>query len=275
METTPVNFATFSDEEFDTGPARAVSRHTMSAARDAAVLDLGAMADGDVRRQHVRAALEEAGFDWLGYGRIQRIGERIGHFACLTTFAPPGWVARYDRERLYESDPRLAPAYRCDWPVRWDLESLGAAPEPAASRRAQRRFVASAAESGLRSGITLGLPGSKPFEHVVVTLSSPRPGRRWMTDATVGQAYALAVALHAYLAPRLAAHLPYFAYENLNAQQARILKFVAAGLSKCEMAEQLDVSTHTVSRRVKHLEAAYHAQNMTQLAYIAGSILAS
>lgn len=92
---------------------------------------------------------------------------------------------------------------------------------------AAKRFVSTALQFGAQSGVTFGLPIARPFEHAIVTLSSAQPNRRWIIDATIREAYAIGIALHSFIEPRIDRLLPDWEMSKLTDAQRCILRCVA------------------------------------------------
>lgn len=266
---------TFGDRQLDGRPieARIQVRHPAGGERPALLTDLGCCEDLTVRRNLTSAAIHKAGFDWLCYWLIQRVGERVSALAWFDTYSPPGWAERFNRDAFFDTDPRIDFACRFDWPLAWDLESLFGQPASRVSAAAAKRFVTGAIQVGAHSGVTFGLPTERPFEHAIVTLSSAQPNRRWITDATIGEAYAIGVSLHSFIEPRIAQLLPEWEVSTPTEVQRSMLRCVSQGLSNREIAERMSMSVHTVAYHLRQLEKRFDAQNRVQLAYIAGRIL--
>ena len=239
--------------------------------------ELERCADGAARRRLWRAALQKAGFRWLCYWRIACVGERVRHAACFDTYCPPGWLEGFRSDGFFDVDPRIVLARGRDWPFAWDVASLFATRPSLRANPIARRFIASAAKAGMHSGVTVGLPMRRASERAIVTLSSASMDRRWLTDTAIGEAYAVALALHAFIEPRARRLMPHSdaetATDPVNAQQLDVLRLVSKGATNREIAERLAISTHVVARHLSHLEQKYAARNRVQLAYIAGGIL--
>jgi DNA-binding CsgD family transcriptional regulator len=229
--------------------------------------------DGVARERQVRAAIRDAGFQWLCYWRIHRMGGSVRHAAWFDTYSPPAWRACFERSGFLSGDPRIDPASRCDWPFAWDLASLCADRHGRHADPATRRFSESAARAGVRSGVTIGLPTGKTFQRAIVTLSSARADRRWITDKAIGEAHAVALAMHEFVQPRLRHLIADPEAGVLNDVQHAVLRFVSQGISNREIAERLSISTHVVAYHLEQLERRYAARNRVQLAYRAGRIL--
>lgn len=229
-------------------------------------------ADGAERRNLVRNALRRAGFDWLCYCRVLRIGQRVAELAWFDTFSPPGWAARYCNAQFFAIDPRVDIACRIEWPVLWDVDSLaGLAPPPLRGSKIQHLAEAANA-AGMRSGVCLGIGTSNPLERCFAVLSSSQTGHSWIADTIAGTAYAIAIGLHAWVDPYASHLLSRFSVEGLTAIQRSILRCVTEGMSDREIASSVGLQPHRVAQHVRQLLSVFRAHNRVQLAYIAGTV---
>lgn len=236
---------------------------------------LAAASDTTMRQQLVRDALRAAGFDWLCYCRVLRIGEFVSRCAWFDTYSPPGWPARYAQERFFEIDPRPGVAASVEWPQAWDLGTLFEGRLAPRCEAFARRFVSTAKQHGMLSGVSFGVTTNHPLEQSIVMLSSTHEGSAWIGDTTLAEAYVIGTAVHAFIEARARHLLPVPSGERLSDAQRAILRFVTRGFSDREMAEALDMSPHNVRYHLRQLKKIYNAQNRVQLAYIAGRLLDS
>lgn len=232
--------------------------------------DLAAAHSAHERKQLLRIALRTIGFDWFCYCRLTRLGEMVNRARYFDLCSPPGWAQRYVDQRYFDIDPRMAFACRHDWPLVWDHETLASdgPVTPAASERMQR-FLEDADGCGTRSGIAFGLVDPGSLEHSVMIFSSVNATSEWINDRVVGQAYALGLGVHAFLAGQMAsmAQTP-----TLSDLQRRILNFTASGLSDREIAQQLNMSRSNVDYHMRQIRKKYGVLNRVQLAYLAGRL---
>lgn len=232
--------------------------------------DLAGAMSPDERKQLIHVALRTIGFDWLCYCRLTRLGELVNRVQYFHPCSPPGWAQRYVDQRYFELDPRMAFACRHDWPLVWDHTTL--AHDGGADERNERmqHFLDDIQASGMHSGIAFGLvdPGSR--EHSVMIFSSANPTRGWINDHTIGQAYAVGLGIHAFLAGKVweAEREP-----ELSDVQRRILKFTASGMSDREISTQLNMSISNVDYHMRQIRKKYGVLNRVQLAYLAGRLL--
>lgn len=232
--------------------------------------DLAAAHSAHERKQLLRIALRTIGFDWFCYCRLTRLGEMVNRARYFDLCSPPGWAQRYVDQRYFDVDPRMAFACRHDWPLVWDHETLAAdAPVTPASSERMQRFLEDADGCGTRSGIAFGLVDPGSLEHSVMIFSSVNTTSEWINDRVVGQAYALGLGAHSFLAGQMAsmAQTP-----TLSDLQRRILNFTASGLSDREIAEQLNMSRSNVDYHMRQIRKKYGVLNRVQLAYLAGRL---
>ncbi|WP_206951728.1 helix-turn-helix transcriptional regulator [Trinickia acidisoli] len=232
--------------------------------------DLSAAHSAHERKQLLRIALRTIGFDWFCYCRLTRLGEMVNRARYFDLCSPPGWAQRYVDQRYFDIDPRMAFACRHDWPLVWDHETLAAQPTiTAISNERMQRFLEDAEACSTRSGIAFGLVDPGSLEHSVMIFSSVNPTSDWINDRVVGQAYALGLGVHAFLAGQMAsmAQTP-----MLSDLQRRILNFTASGLSDREIAQQLNMSRSNVDYHMRQIRKKYGVLNRVQLAYLAGRL---
>lgn len=269
-----VNLIVFGERELgDAALPEAHLSHDASRCAVNLLSGLGRCTDGAARRRSILAAVQKAGFQWLCYWRIQCIGEQIREAAWFDGYSPPGWLEYFRDGGFFHVDPRVDLARTRDWPFAWDLDSLFASRQGRSINRIARRFIESMAKVGMGSGVTIGLPTDHVSDRAIVTLSSARADRRAVTDATMGEAYAIALAMHAFITPRLRRRFGHPATDALSDVQLAVLRFVARGFGNREIAQRLGASMHVVAHHLRELEQKYAARNRVQLAYFAGRML--
>jgi DNA-binding CsgD family transcriptional regulator len=233
--------------------------------------DLSTAHSAHERKQLLRIALRTIGFDWFCYCRLTRLGEMVNRARYFDLCSPPGWAQRYVDQRYFDVDARMAFACRHDWPLVWDLDVLAAEhANMAESSERTQRFLEDAERCGTRSGIAFGLVDPASLEHSVIIFSSANPTSDWINDRVVGQAYALGLGVHAFLAEQMAATAQTPMLSDL---QRRILNFTASGLSDREIAQQLNMSRSNVDYHMRQIRKKYGVLNRVQLAYLAGRLL--
>ncbi len=299
------NFHVFGDVDLDSMPQPLLDDHPPAGQRLAGIAyELAKTDTAQARQALLRPALRAAGFDSLCYMRVSRIGDTTHRLAYFNAFSPSGWAQRYLRERFYEIDARLAYSCRHEWPMVWDLSSIASHPalggngngngsgigagvagvaggtvmgtwaaQSTAATALAERFAAASREAGMLSGVCFGLDVPGTLDTCVVIFSNSQPSKARVPDMSIGHAYALAVGLHEFLAPRTPetqrpAHLA-----ELSEMQRSILECVTLGLNDKDIAVRLGTSHHNVDHYLRQLKKLYHANNRVQLAYIAGRVL--
>ena len=155
------------------------------------------------------------------------MGQIVNRARYFDLCSPPGWAQRYVDQRYFDLDPRMSFACRHDWPLVWDHDTLRAdsAIATGETNERTRRFLEDADGCGTRSGIAFGLVDPNSFEHSVMIFSSINATSEWINDRIVGQAYALGLGIHAFLAEQMAAMAQTPMLSDL---QRRILNFTAS-----------------------------------------------
>lgn len=270
----PIDVTAFGERELDqVALSKATVPHDATYCASELLLAITRCRDGAARECQVRSAIRDAGFQWLCFWRIYRVGERVRRAAWFDTYSPPGWRACFERSGFFDVDPRVGSASRYDWPFAWDLALLSSNRHQQDADLAIRRFRQSAAQAGVGSGVTIGLPSNGIFGRVIVTLSSVRADRRWITDKAMGEAHAIALAMHEFVEPRRRHLISDPEAGALNEVQHAVLRFVSRGFSNREIAERLAISVHVVTQHLQQLEQRYAVRNRVQLAYVAARML--
>lgn len=237
------------------------------------VAELHAAPSAEQRRGLVRATLDAIGFDWVCYMRFFRVGELINRALYYSAYAPPGWPRQYLAKRYFEIDPRLSFAYRYEWPLVWDLDSLFERSTTNVARERSRDFLDDARAAGLASGVTFGVTSTpRSLDHRVISFGSSNPKHSWIADHVVGQAYAVGIGLHEFLAQRADLLGLHTHATSLSEVQRQILQLLTDGLSDFDIAQRLGMSVHNVDYHLRQLKEKYGAHNRVQLAYIAGRL---
>lgn len=264
-------FITFGDAELNgrAGPEPEPGDHLIGQL----ARHLLAAPDADHRQPLVQTALRAAGFDWLCYCRVLRIGQFVSRCAWFDTYSPPGWPARYAQERFFDIDPRPGIASTVEWPCAWEIDTLFSGTLAPRCEAFARRFVSTARQHGILSGVSFAVTTGHPLEQSIVMLSSVQRGSEWIGDTALAKAYVIGTALHAFIEARARHLLPVPSGERLSDAQRAILRFVTQGVSDREMAGQLGMTPHNVRYHLRQLKKIYNAQNRVQLAYIAGRLL--
>ncbi len=231
-----------------------------------------------LRQSAVKTLLKLLGFDWLGYGRFSRSGDRPVPLSFCTTYAHPAWAERYFAESYHRVDPRLRCIPESGLPVLWTLDELENEAQGLASHLhgLRTRFFDELRATGTRSGVMMALPGMPGRDRHFISLLSKLPGNDWMTDAVLGQVLTLALCLHEFYsryAPAPPSERPGGAGAPLTPLQCEILAGLARGLPDKLIAAQLDLSLHNVDYHMRQLRKRFGVRNRLQLAQAAQGLV--
>lgn len=232
--------------------------------------ELASQSDGAARRALIRGCVADAGFDWLCYCRIMCVAGSVNRATWYAQYSPPGWAEAYCAGRCFDADMRIADACTLGWPVAWKRDDLTRGEAAGRHAGAARRLAALAARAGIGSGVTIGFETARPFEYGIVTLSSTRATRAWISDATLGLALVLARALHAFVEPRIGPLLTTTGADGLSEPHRRMLDLMTHGFSDREIGELLSLSTDQIAYQLGSIERRFGTRNRAQLAYVAG-----
>ena len=235
--------------------------------------DLSAMEDAAERNRLVRNLVRMIGFEGLGYGHFARIGPAFHRVIFYRTFAMLEFVRRYFERRYFEVDPRLQIVCEREWPLVWDLDLVSRSRHFNRADPRAREFLADAEASGVRSGVMFGIAASGGIARTaVLSFYSQVASRSRITDAMVGQAYALGTGLHEFMTRRSRTAPLEDVAVPLTKRQRDILSRMIRGLSDTEIAEELGTTPHNVDYHLRQLRKKYNVQNRAQLAYVVGRL---
>lgn len=209
----------------------------------------------------VRDAVRDAGFEWVTWGSAPA-GSGIPVLTrVFASHAHPAWLPAYFGERLDEVDPRLALAAASSVPLVWHLGDARLWRGDAPARVASRLH-----DMGIGSGVLVAVPaGFAANERALVCLSSSRAGRRWIDDAVLGRALALALCLHELLATHRTLADACQRGMVVSPTRQEILRQVAQGHSNKQIAYQLELSTDTIKYHLGELMRHFKVRNRMQL----------
>jgi len=263
------------DSNWSASPARVLLHGeppTLSAPRErradrpTLLSDLLEAEDAEARRRTVAAMLHALGFEWLGYARLVSFGERVQPVSMCTAHADAQWARHYCGESYFDVDPRLHDALKSSLPCTWTLADLHERVRGAPLNSAARRFVSDLADTGMRGGAMLVLPGTGSHERHVVSMLSRSTGLGWHDGALLGQVLALGMCLHEfytrYSGPPV---VPAGATGTLTPVQREILHHVARGASDKQIAYDLNLSSHAVDYHMRQLRRRFAVRNRVQL----------
>jgi DNA-binding CsgD family transcriptional regulator len=235
--------------------------------------DLSAIGDATERNRLVRGLVRMVGFEGLGYGHFARIGPAFHRVIFYRTFAMLEFARRYFERRYFEVDPRLQIVCEREWPLVWDLDLVSRSRHFNRADPRAREFLADAEASGVRSGVMFGIAASGGIARTaVLSFYSSAPGRSRITDAMVGQAYALGTGLHEFMTHRSRSAPLEDVAVPLTKRQRDILSRMIRGQSDTEIAEELGTTPHNVDYHLRQLRKKYNVQNRAQLAYVVGRL---
>jgi len=217
------------------------------------------------RRRTVAAVLHAIGFEWLAYGRLMSHGDRADPISMCVTHTDAAWAQHYFSQSYHEVDPRLRGGLQSSLPHAWTIEGLHEEARCSAPQSALRRFVADLADTGMRAGAMLVLPGPAGSERHFVSLLTRTPGNGWMDGALLGQVLTLGLCVHEFSTrytevPVAAAPAP-----TLTPIQREILEMVAQGASDKQIAYELHLSSHAVDYHMRQLRRRFAVRNRVQL----------
>jgi DNA-binding CsgD family transcriptional regulator len=252
-------------------PAYAPARRSKLPTQPSLLQALIAAESAAERRRIVTTLLHVLGFEWLGYGRFASRAEPGTPVSFCTTYVDTQWAKRYFGANHHEVDPRLPRALQSCLPVVWTLEHLLASAQPDDARL--QRFIADIADTGMRSGVILALPGTSHIDRHIVSLLSRTPGSGWMGDGLLGQVLTLALCLHEFYtryaclpepAGTPVADAP-AATAGLTPLQREILACVSQGLGDKAIAAKLGMGAHNVDYHLRQLRKRFGVRNRVQL----------
>lgn len=223
----------------------------------------------EARAELVRGMLHTLDFDWLGYGAVAYMRGRWWPLSFFTAYANPEWTKRYFAQNYCGVDLRQQGVPASSLPLAWDvaqLEALAAqAPEDPSGLR--RRFLDDLHASDIRSGLLFRLASPTHVnQHTVISLLSRKPGSDWISDGVIGQGLILGLSVHEYVSRHTRiVGAPGTGRIEISATQQDILQHLLQGRSDKEIANRLDLSSHTVDYHMRQLRRRFAARNRVQL----------
>lgn len=219
---------------------------------------LQAAANEPRTEQTVRTLLQRFRFDSASYF-VTRGGQgAVGGDLCWSTL-PDRWIERYRRANFLTVDPRLVRARRPIAPWLWDAASL-------AADGALRRFLAEAAEVGVRSGVVVALTDGELNQVTVTFDSAASPvgaARRAAITAGLGDLMLFAIALHEFVlewrATGAAGRPP--AAPALTLRERDCLELAARGMTSADIGTKLCVAERTVNFHFANIKTKLGAMN--------------
>jgi len=223
----------------------------------------------EARAALVRSMLHALDFDWLGYGTVAYMRGHWWPLSFFTAYANPEWTRRYFAHNYCGVDLRQQGVPASSLPLAWDvarLEALAAEISDELSEERQR-FLDDLYASGIRSGLLFRLASPTHVnQHTVISLLSRRPGSDWISDSVIGQGLILGLGVHEYVSRHTRiVGAPGAGRIEISATQQDILQQLLQGRSDKEIANRLDLSSHTVDYHMRQLRRRFAARNRVQL----------
>jgi DNA-binding CsgD family transcriptional regulator len=216
--------------------------------------------------RRIRHALQAAHFDWMSYGSVVRRDGVSTTTRLFASHANPQWMKLYFGEGFQEIDSRLEHAMASTLPFAWSVGDLAEWTERAPMTRAQLRFPELLRGCGIESGVLVVLPaGLRSNEHTVVRLSSRKPGRVWIDDSVLAQAFMLALCLHELLTIHMCVADGSERTAAVSPTRQEILWHLAQGQSNKQIAHRLQLSADTVKYHMRELRRHFKVRNRMQL----------
>ena len=219
------------------------------------------------RTEIVQAAISRLGFDWMTYVTMVDRAGTATPAAYLVTYAHQRWAADYFHRGLWVDDVRLALAGRSPSPLVWSLDTLlETMRHHPGSHDECLTTIQRMEEHGIRSGVFIALPIADSRAYAVVSLSSPRASRRWITDEGLGQAMILATGVHEMVSHAMPHGHQDLPSTQLSETQRRVLECLCLGMGDKSIAAALSMSTHNVDYHLRALRRRFGLRNRVQLA---------
>jgi DNA-binding CsgD family transcriptional regulator len=249
----------------DEPPLSAAEPPPRHAAAPTLLAALLAAETAEQRRRTVAAMLRTIDFDWLAYGQLASFAGQLRPVSLCIAHADAQWARRYCTEAYYEVDPRLHDALQSSLPCSWTLDGLQQRSRGAPAQSPVRRFVSDLADTGMRSGAMLVLPGADRHERHVVSLLSRSAGHDWADGALLGQLLTLGLCLHEFYTRYSGLPPAPGPAVTLTPVQREILDQVARGASDKQIAYDLQLSSHAVDYHMRQLRRRFAVRNRVQL----------
>ncbi len=232
-------------------------------------------ADGpQARHAVVDLLVRDSGHEWLAYGILEPVLGRLRPASVWTAHAHAAWVRHYGAQAYHEVDPRIDAAAASSLPVAWTLDALADRAQATPPRSRLRQFVADLGDAGIRSGVSLALPGDGEQRRHFMSLESGSRGGRAMGGVLLGRVLTLGLCLNEYFTRHCALEAaPARPLEALSAVQREILGHVARGESDKRIAHLLCMSSHAVDYHMRKLRHRFAVRNRVQLAQACAAAL--
>ena len=221
---------------------------------------LTASEDPRERRRVLGEALERAGFQWLGYGRIRSTGTT--HF--LRSHAHPEWTQRYFSEGWESIDLRMACRRPDHLPRGWSTADVQARVSSVNASPAQHAFAQHLRHCGIGGGMLFRFPSlAGNDECAVLSLSSASDARH--VGEALGRCLLLAWCVHAFYERHSRVRCATDGCADWRTRMD-VLRALAQGRSNKQIAASLGLSIHSVEHHVRVLRRRFGAVNRVALA---------
>ncbi|MEW6707299.1 MAG: LuxR family transcriptional regulator [Pseudomonadota bacterium] len=217
------------------------------------------------RRRIVGRMLRTIDFDWLAYGRLLCLGGKVQPLSLCTTHVDEGWARHYCSQAYFDVDPRVHDAMQSSLPCGWTIEGLQDRVRHAPLRAPVRSFVADLADTGMRAGALLLLPGTGGHERHFVSLLSRKSTHAWNDGALLGQVLTLGLCLHEFYTRYTGLPSVEGPDATLTPLQRKILAHLSRGASDKQIAYDLQLSSHAVDYHMRQLRRRFAVRNRVQL----------
>lgn len=238
--------------------------------------DLASARGADERARLVRGMLSLVGFSELAYVTVRR--DTHGEIDRL--FFANGYRSAHLEPTWFEAgfhrrDVRLKAALASNAPFVWDLHSITDAWRHAGSPSSFRPAFDALRDCGACCGLMFGIQVPQTPLRAIVSFASPTLHADWITDGVIAQALVLGLSVHQRCSATVRSLDRGDAAKDLSDVQMRILGFLAAGLSDKEIALRMQTTSHNVDYHLRRLRQKCNVSSRTQLAFLAGQLLAS
>ncbi len=131
--------------------------------------------------------------------------------------------------------------------------------------KVQKRVFEDAESAGLLGGVAVGIHGNQKLDCSVMLASS----QKIKFLAPVNKSLINLATYHVYLrvSPLLKELAP--GVESLTSKEQDVLRWFASGLSRCEMADKMNLSSHTIDYYYRKIVNKMRARNMASALVIA------
>ena len=214
-----------------------------------------------------RQRLQQEGFSTFSYLALETIGRRILRAYVMREMGNVAFTTAYLKNRLYETEPRLATLRESGLPVTWNLDQLETGPNVNEPR--VRNLLSSLRAHGMLCGLILGLPAPRAELRVAVGLTSQAGDTHWIDDRVMGGVLAISLTISRLMQPYIDDRARQARVIELTQEQAGVLERLVMGLSDHEIAAEISASLHRVTHHVKTLQKLFNVENRAQLAYFA------